>query len=146
MSIRNLSDAVSDSKSSVTGLVQEYKDLSLAFKLHPEFGDVRPVKDLNAIKNSVKNILLTKKGERPFNPLLGCNLKKYLFEPADGFTKNAIEHEIRTSIGEQEPRVKIIDLIVAYNADKNSYEITITVSIVGSSRELDIELYLERLR
>lgn len=146
MAIKDLSDFSSEDKASIVSNSREYKDLNLAFKLHPEFGDVRPVKDLNAIKNSIRNILLTRKGEKPFQPAFGCNLKPYLFEHADRFTEIAIEQEIKYSIDRFEPRVKLTDLIVEYNPDKNAYHITIEVTVVGSERRLDIELYLERLR
>ena len=96
----------------VTAFETDYQDLDLKMKLHPAYGDVRPVKDVDAIKGSIKNILLTKRGERPFNPEFGCDLTKYLFEPVDIITTNMIKEEIIYSLTEHEPRVKVNNITV----------------------------------
>ena len=147
MSTEKLSDArVQDAKAKVTGVDRGYRDLSTKFKIHPAFGDVRPLRDIDAIKNSIRNILLTRKGERPFNPKFGCNLKQYLFEPADPITKASMDQEIKYSIGEQEPRVEIQNVVIDDKPDENAYHITISVLILNRNETADVELYLERLR
>lgn len=147
MSTELLSDkSVQNAKAKVTGLVRQYSDLNLQFRLHPSYGDVRPVKDLDAIKNSIRNILLTRKGERLFQPSLGCNLKRYLFEPASPITIAAMDEEIRYSLGTQEPRVEVQNIAIEDYSERNSYFITITVLIKNNQQEVDIELFLERLR
>lgn len=147
MSIRRISDYKSiEARDSVTGIDRGYKDLGTAFKIHPAFGDIRPLRDLDAVKNSIKNILQTRKGERPFQPKLGCNLKQYLFEPVDPITTVAMEQEIRYSIGEQEPRVDIQEVLIQDDPEGNSYYITITVLLKNRQTTADVEIYLERLR
>ena len=125
---------------------QDFKDLNLKFKVHPAYGDVRPVKDLEAIKNSIRNILATRKGEKPFRPDFGCNLKSYLFEPADGITKAAIRTDIKNSIEDHEPRVVVKSVNIEDYADRNEYFITITVAVKSTMQNVDIEIILERLR
>jgi len=124
----------------------QYKDLDLALKPHPLFGDIRPVKDVDAIKNSIKNILLTKRGERPFNPRFGCDLTNYLFEPADRVTESLMRSEIEYSLGEQEPRIQINRVMIEDYPDRNSYAITINCFIINSQANVDLSLILERLR
>ena len=71
--------AVSDSRTSIrTTMPQRYRDLPLSFIKHPGTGDVRPLNDINAVKQSVKNLILTNYGERPFAPRIGGNVTKYL--------------------------------------------------------------------
>jgi phage baseplate assembly protein W len=123
-----------------------YKDLDLRMKLHPVYGDVRPVKDVDAIKNSIKNILLTKRGERPFNPLFGCDLTNYLFEPVDVITTGLMEEEIRYSIGQHEPRVELKEVYVTDDPDRNAYNITLELTIINAQQDADLTLILERLR
>lgn len=152
MTTEILSDKqLQDKKASLVGLFSEYKDLNLAFKINPLAsadgrGDIRPVKDINAIRNSIKNILLTRKGERPFNPLFGCNLKDYLFEPADPITTASMRSEIYETLGNQEPRVKVKEVAIENYADRNAYAITITVLIVNTQQQVDVEFYLKRVR
>jgi len=147
MSTEKLSDArVQEAKSNITGVGVGYRDLNTSFKVHPLYGDVRPLTDLDAIKNSIKNILLTRKGEKPFNPRFGCNLKSYLFEPADPITKASMEREIRYSIGDQEPRVELKEVVINDDPDENAYYITITVMVLNQQQTTDVEIYLERLR
>tara|TARA_R110000782_G_scaffold259366_2_gene349819 strand:- start:1056 stop:1457 length:402 start_codon:yes stop_codon:yes gene_type:complete len=126
--------------------VEQYKDLDLSLKPHPLFGDIRPVKDVDAIKNSIKNILLTKRGEKPFNPRFGCNLTDYLFEPADRVTESLMRTEIEYSLGEQEPRIQINKVIIEDYPDRNSYAITIDCLILTSQSNIDLSLILKRLR
>lgn len=147
MSTEILSDKnVQEAKAKVVGLNREYKDLNLKFKVHPAFGDIRPVKDLEAIKNSLRNILSTQRGEKPFRPDFGCNLKGYLFEPADVITKSAIEEDILYSIGEHEPRVEVLSVDIEDLPDRNEYFITITSLIKNTQQQVELELILERLR
>lgn len=147
MSTEILSDKnVQGAKAKIVGASREYKDLNLKFKLHPALGDVRPVKDLEAIKNSLRNILATRRGEKPFRPDFGCNLKAYLFEPADGITKAAIRQDITRSIEDNEPRVSIKEIAIEDYSDRNAYFITITAMIKNNQQEIELELLLERLR
>ena len=147
MSTELISDKnLRDTRSKITGTTRQYRDLSLGFRVHPEYGDISPVKDLEAIKNSIRNILKTTRGEKPFNPKFGCGLKNYLFEPADGITKASIREEIMYSIGIQEPRVKVTDVAIEDYPDKNAYAITISTVIVNTQQQFDLQLLLERLR
>jgi len=123
-----------------------YRDLDLQFKLHPQYGDIRPVTDINAIKNSIKNIIYTRRGESPFNPSFGSNVFNYLFENATDTTKYLLGQEIEYSIEENEPRVKLTKITVSDNRDANAYVIRLDMLIVNTQEEVDITLNLKRLR
>lgn len=145
MSTEKLSDAKVQ-ESLLTGVERGFRDLNTKFKIHPMYGDVRPLTDLDAIKNSIRNILLTRKGEKPFNPRFGCNLKSYLFEVADPITTASMEREIRYSLGVLEPRVSIQEVSIQDDPDRNAYNITITALVLNTLQSTDVEIYLERLR
>lgn len=120
--------------------------MDLRMKLHPLYGDIRPVKDIEAIKNSIKNIILTNRGEKPFNPAFGSNISSYLFEPADAITKRNLGAEIRDSIQQWEPRVKLDEIIVSFDEDRNAFNVTILATIVNSERSIEVDLVLSRIR
>ena len=86
-------------------------------------------KDLEAIRNSVTNILSTFHGQRPLNPDFGTNLLGFLGSPVDDITSNMIGQEILRSIRIWEPRVKILNVIVRPLPDQNSYDIMVIIDV-----------------
>jgi phage baseplate assembly protein W len=130
----------------VSSKYSDYSDLSLSFKLHPKYADIRPLSGIDAIKNSVKNILMTGKGERPFNPFFGCSLRTFLFELATSDTVSSMREEIYQAIEDHEPRVKIRDLTITDDSDRNAYNINMTLLIIEERVVGDMSLTLKRLR
>jgi phage baseplate assembly protein W len=102
-----------------------YRDVSSTF-IHLITKRVIVNSDLDAIKNSVKNIVLTRRGGRPFNPLFGTRVPNMLFEPIDAFTARAIQVEIVDGITRWEPRISNLSVQVDDDADSNSYRIRVT--------------------
>ena len=130
----------------VMARVKPYTDLDLRFKPHPNFGDVVPLKDIAAIKNSIRSILLTNKGERPFQPSFGCNITGYLFEQPDPITLSFLEEEIKEALARYEPRVITTDVNVRDNIDANALFVSVSCILVSTQQEIDVELFLERTR
>tara|TARA_B110000503_G_scaffold37162_1_gene60777 strand:- start:3183 stop:3626 length:444 start_codon:yes stop_codon:yes gene_type:complete len=147
MSTLNLSDKSDISKDSqIVSRVQQYSDLDLRFKIHPGYGDIVPVKDITAIKNSVRTILLTSYGEKPFQPDFGSNITQFLFEPSNPITISLMREEIKRSIKDHEPRVVVRNVSVTDESDSNAISISVTVLVINSQQIVDISLYLERTR
>lgn len=147
MSTELLSDKnVVTRKSEVVSRNRPYSDLDLSLKLHPIFNDIRPVKDLRAVKNAVKNLVLTNFNERPFQPKLGSNVRALLFEPASPLTIIAIREEIERVLKNHEKRIDAVNVEVEDYADQNRYAVSITFNVISFSEEVDIELFLERVR
>lgn len=127
----------------VQGISKSFKDISATFSLNPMNGDLIALKNANAIARSVRNLVLTKPGERPFNPALGSNVHNLLFEPVDRITAAAIKSEIRDTILNFEPRVKLQDVNVSPTSDGLGYNITIQFSVIGINvppQELSLSL------
>lgn len=123
-----------------------YSDLDLSLSLHPTLNDVRPVNDLLAVKNSVKNLVLTNFGERPFQPRLGSNVTALLFEPADQFTAIQMKKEIQRLLKDHEPRINGVRIQILDDVDANAYRVTIGFNVIFSNTVSEISLALQRLR
>jgi len=125
---------------------QQYKDIDLSFIANPLTGDIGTLKDIDAIKRSLLNILLTNHYEKPFNPDFGSNLRSMLFENIDPHITQLLQRMIATAVTKYEKRVSIIDLIVEPQYDEQGYVIKLTVSIVNSGEIADFNFFLERVR
>lgn len=123
-----------------------FADLDLSLILHPERKDLVPKYDIEAIKNAVKNLVLTNFSERPFQPFLGSNIISLLFEPADAFTGVAIKNEIIRVLEKHEPRITGITVQLVDDTDRNSYYVTIGFTIIGFETYGTVEFFLKRLR
>ena len=111
---------------------QGFKDVSMTFQTNPLTKDLIVLKNENAIARSVKNIVFTVPGEKPFNPEFGSRITESLFENIDDITASQIETELRDSISRFEPRVSIKKLDVNANIDENGFDVTIIYDIIGA--------------
>ena len=129
-----------------TIISRQYTDLDLNFVIHPIRKDININKDELAVINSIKNLLLTNHYERPFQPDLGSNIKKMLFEPLDNITASNIQREIMLTISNFEPRVRINTIQVAPNADKNAFSVFMEFTINNRTSPVSINFLLQRIR
>ena len=109
----------------------EFKDISASFQINPLNSDLIAIKNTTAISRAVRNLILTKRGERPFEPALGSKVYDLLFESMDKQTASVIRDEIKTVIKNYEPRVDLIEVIVIPNHDVASMDVTIRYEVVG---------------
>ena len=123
-----------------------HRDLDLSLKIHPIRKDIIPLKDDNAIKNAIRNLLVSNFSDRPFQRDKGANLRALLFEPADVITTVAIKQNIRKVIAKYEPRVKLIKISVQNKADQNAYRIIVRFLIKEFDQADNVEIILRRLR
>ena len=123
-----------------------YKDFDISMSRHPLTNDVGVKNDINAINQSIRNLLYTNYYERPFQPMVGSNLRAILFEPADTITKNDLKQAITSIIGNYEPRVTLENLIIVDDPDRNSYRVTIVYKININQEPIELSVVLKRLR
>tara|TARA_R100001224_G_scaffold112104_1_gene93752 strand:+ start:1147 stop:1566 length:420 start_codon:yes stop_codon:yes gene_type:complete len=123
---------------------RSFKDLSVGFTRNANTKDVAIVKNDNAIKQAVKNLILTVPGEKPFQPEIGSRISELLFEPLDPFTSDSIKQEVINTISQYEPRVRIVNVFVKANFDKNSFDVELRYQIVGLPPVESIEFVLQR--
>ena len=115
----------------VQRLSKGFLDLSASFQTNPLSNDLISLKNESAIARSVRNLVLTIQGERPFQPVLGTGVSRLLFENMDKLTASAIRSEIRTTIENYEPRVEINEIIVEPNPEGNAMDVTLQYFIIG---------------
>ena len=126
---------------------QTFKDLSVTFKKHPVTDDLVQVKDKAAIVQAIQALLLTRKGERPFQPELGCDVQNMLFEPLDYASAGTIKQEIRETIDRYEPRVTVTRIECTPDFDNNGYNVEMQYTIIGrEDLPVAVEFILERTR
>jgi phage baseplate assembly protein W len=116
-----------------------YKDIAL--DLSPSYSynsqlnrnevlkDVQALFDIEAVKNSIVNALLTSPGEKLLNPTYGVDLRQYLFEPIDDFTTELIQDDIETKLPLMEPRITLQDVVVVADEDNNQYNIELKIDV-----------------
>ena len=125
---------------------RNWSDLDLDFLSHPTTNDIVKKKDVEAIKRSVRNLILTNKFERPFHPEIGSDITATLFEIVSPTTAIVLQSAIREVLTNFEPRVRLIDISVLGDIDKNGYYVTIKFQPINTPDPVKIDLFLERLR
>lgn len=125
---------------------ERYTDLNLQMIPHPQKRDIIPLKGSAAVKNAIRNLLLTSFYERPFNSKLGSNLRGLLFEPADSITKISLKNNVKRVLEDSEPRIDNINVIVNSHQNETEYRITVVFNIKATDEVADVEINLRRLR
>ena len=110
---------------------QEFKDVSMSFKVNPLNDDLIALKNSSAIARSIRNIVFTQPGEKFFNPNFGSRVSESLFDNVDNSSAIVIRDEIRNSIKNFEPRVKLLNVFVRPNSEFNEMNVTIEYEIIG---------------
>lgn len=123
-----------------------YSDLDLDFIAHPTTGDVMKKTGEDAIKRSVRNLILTNFYDRPFRSYIGSNALKLLFENANAITAALLKDAIREVIENYEPRVKLTDIELQFDYDNNGYNVAMRYIILNREEPAIITLFLERIR
>ena len=127
--------------------VRQYSDLDLFFSAKSVSKDISKVTDIQAIKRSVRNLVLLNHYEKPFHPEIGSGVRDVLFENMTPTTAHILTRKIEMVIENYEPRARLISVSAFPNLDRNEYECTIKFYVVNTPTELvDLTVFLERLR
>ena len=125
---------------------QQYKDLDLFFSRKSN-NDLNKVTDVEAIKRSVRNLILHNTFEKPFHPEIGGNVRGLLFENMTPMTSNVIARKIQDTIENHEPRARLVGVQAIPDVDLNGYQVSVYFYIVNAPTELvQLDSFLERLR
>lgn len=129
-----------------TKKISIYSDFKKDLEISPVSDDLTLFKDEDAVKESIKNLLLTDRGERLMQPNIGGNIRAMLFENITPGVLTMIEDQVRTTIDLYEPRAEIIDVIVTSNIDDNVVKIQVQFYIRNSQQPISVDVFLERTR
>lgn len=130
----------------MANFTRTYKDLDLNFIPHPVKKDVNKKVGVNALVQSLMNLVMLNHYEKPFAPEIGCNIRKLLFEPVTSLTATIIEKELRNTITNFEPRVNLTNVIVVENYEGDGFDITLEYFMVNVPDPITVSFFLERLR
>jgi phage baseplate assembly protein W len=130
----------------ISSTTRQYKDLDLNFLIHPVRKDINKHKDEMAVINSIKNLMMTNHYERPFQPDLGSNVRRLLFENLDKITAISMEREIRQVVENYEPRAQIKALDILPDVDNNGFSVRMEFYIMNMTDPVTINFFLERVR
>ena len=123
-----------------------YSDLNISFAKHPVTKKLSVLKNDDAVKRALKNLILTNKYERPYDPAFGGDIRNRLFDNFDNMTKYDISKDIQEIVANYEPRVKLLSVDVNATPNLNSLNISIIFRVVNSSEPIKLEFIVERLR
>lgn len=123
-----------------------YSDFLDDFSSHPITGDIARLRNEQSVKQSLRNLVLTNYGERFFQPNIGCNVMRSLFEIIDLFTIHEIQYHVKQTIENSEPRVNLLQVIVTPNDVNNQITISIIFSLINSTAIQSLDLILKRVR
>lgn len=126
--------------------VRKFTDIDLSFVPHPITKDLTVKTDANAIKNAVKNLILTKHFERPFRSEIGSNVNALLFELKNPVTDILIQKEVENVIMNFEPRVSLVNVVVTDDMNTHDISVQVTFNIKNVLEPLSFDFILKRTR
>ena len=140
-----LSDA--QANNDISRNVRQYRDLDLFFSRKNGTNDITKITDIEAVKRSVRNLILTNFYEKPFHPEIGSGIRDMLFENMTPITAVVLARKVEDVIENFEPRARLISVRSLPNFIRNEYEVTIEFFVVNAPTELvDMTVFLEVLR
>jgi len=127
--------------------IQQYSDLDLFFGKNNSDGDINIISDVQAVKRSVRNLVLMNQFEKPFHPEIYSGVRGMLFELMNPTTAIVLARQIQDVIENFEPRARLIGVRAFPNLDANAYDVSVEFYVVNAPTELvELTLILERLR
>ena len=130
----------------ITRNVKQYRDLDLFFGRKTN-DDLNKVTDIEAVKRSVRNLILTNTFEKPFHPEIGGNVRGLLFENMTPMVSAVISRKIEDSIVNHEPRARLVGVKTQPDFDTNGYNVSVYFYVANAPTELvELDTFLERLR
>jgi hypothetical protein len=132
--------------SPVAKRVSLYSDFHKDLTANPISNDIAIKRDEEAIKESIRNLLLTDRGERLFQPNLGSDLRATLFENNTPATIKIIQEQVKATISAYEPRVELISVEATSSLDDNALRINVSFYIRNNESPITVTVFLERIR
>ena len=123
-----------------------FKDLNLDFQQNTATKDIQKIKDVEAVKRSVRNLINTNHYEKPFHPEIGSNLRAMLFELMSPQMNHLISKQIENLINNYEPRCNLVEVFAQPMFERNGYSVQISFMVNNHQEPVIVESFLERLR
>ena len=124
----------------------QYRDIDLTFTNKTVSGEIFKKTESAAVKQAVKNLVMTNFAEKPFLPTFGGNIRSLLFELADEDAEEDIENNVISAINKFEPRARTLNVEANSNPDRNAVDVSIVFQVVNTQEEVSLSIVLARLR
>jgi len=124
----------------------QFSDLGITMTAHPITGTIAVKKNADAVIGALKNLILSNRFERPYDPLFGADIRSRLFENFDPIEQVNIEEDIKTAIKNFEPRARVNEVTVVASPNSNRVQISINFFVANQARPITIGLEIERTR
>lgn len=141
----SIEDGDLQTKTLLSTRTRQYKDIDLKFENKPS-GEIYKKTDAASVKQAVKNLLLTNRTEKPFQPYYGGNLSDFLFELSEDFDQEEIRDYIFSAVSNYEPRAVVLDVQSIILPDNNDVKVTVVFQVVSTSEVISLDVSLARLR
>lgn len=125
---------------------REYSDIDCTFTPKPTTGDIYKKTDAAAVRQAVKNLLMTDRGSIPFRPYYGGNLEGMLFALSTELDEDDIEDAIRLAIKNNEPRAEVREVSALFNEDTYSLSVRLVFAVVNTPKVVTMDLTIARSR
>ena len=125
---------------------RQWADLDLDFVNHPITKDIVRKTNVEAVKRSVRNLILTNRYDKAFHPEIDGGVTRHLFGLSTAHTKHDIEIAVKTCLLNYEPRVIVNDVVVSGDLDNNGFNVSIFFTVINTPEPIEISLFLERTR
>lgn len=122
-----------------------YSDFLNNFDQNPVTGYLARVTNVEAVKQSIRNLILTNKNERPYQPYIGSKIRSLLFEPMDSVTEETLRVTIQETV-EQEPRANLLSVRIKAEPSLNGYLVSIIFSMINIPEQIELQIILRRVR
>jgi|TARA_R110000772_G_scaffold126705_3_gene233807 phage baseplate assembly protein W len=124
----------------------QFSDLGITMTAHPITGNVTVKKNAEAVVGALKNLILTNRFERPYDPLYGADIRSRLFEHFDPIEQVNIEEDIKTAIKNFEPRARVNEVTVVASPNSSKVQISINFFVANQAQPITVGLEIERTR
>tara|TARA_R110002126_G_scaffold58818_2_gene154987 strand:+ start:1147 stop:1566 length:420 start_codon:yes stop_codon:yes gene_type:complete len=123
-----------------------YSDFLTNFNPHPVSGMLLRFVNEKAVTRSIRNLIMTNRGERLYQPNIGSDIRSILFEPMSSFTSNNLNRFIQETIDQYEPRAKVITIKINAQEQHNRYVVTIIYMLINRPDPISVNVTLQRVR
>lgn len=141
----SIEDGNLQNKPLISSIDRTYKDIDLTFEKRPSV-DVYKKTDASAVRQAVKNLLLTNRTEKPFNPNFGGDLNDFLFSLSEEFDEIEIKEAVLNAINNYEPRAEVRQINVELRPDANSINVTVVFQVINTLETTELTVTIARLR
>lgn len=135
-----------DNITQLSSRAEQFSDFLVNFDSHPMTGALGKITNENSVRRSIMNLVMTEYGERPFQPRVGSDVTKALFEPLDPIAVTRIQSSISNTIKNNEPRANLLNVKAYPGVDKNTMVVNIVFSLINTNTPQRIDMVLKRVR